>query len=96
LQSRPLSRPSSSRSLVAVQDEEYVRLHWARKVAKKCEKFEKKKSKKRKKGKSTRELIKENEEMKNEILKYLVKNKQYYKSLHPLRLRPLHQRSLID
>jgi type I site-specific restriction endonuclease len=63
LQSRPLSRPSSSRSLVAVQDEEDVRLHWARKVAKKCEKFEKKKSKKRKKGKSTRELIKENEEM---------------------------------
>jgi hypothetical protein len=35
---------------------------------------------KEKKGKSTRELIKENEEMKNEILKYLVKNKQYYKS----------------
>jgi cyclopropane fatty-acyl-phospholipid synthase-like methyltransferase len=66
LQSRPLSRPSSSRSLVTVQDEEEVRLHWARKVAKKCEKFEKKKSKKSKKGKSTRELIRENEEMTEE------------------------------
>ena len=74
--SRPIPRPSSSRSLVAVQDEEDVRLHWARKVAKKCEKSKKKKSKKSKKGKSTRELIKENEEMKNEVLKYLVKNKQ--------------------
>ena len=30
--SRPIPRPSSSRSLVAVQDEEDVRLHWARKV----------------------------------------------------------------
>jgi hypothetical protein len=66
LQSRPISRPSSSRSLVAVQDEEDVRLHWARKVAKKCEKFKKKKSKKSKKGKSTRELITENEEMTEE------------------------------
>jgi CelD/BcsL family acetyltransferase involved in cellulose biosynthesis len=73
--SRPIHRPSSSRSLVAVQDED-VRLHWERKVAKKCEKSKKKKSKKSKKGKSTRELIKENEEMKNEVLKYLVKNKQ--------------------
>ena len=73
--SRPIPRPSSSRSLVAVQDED-VRLHWERKVAKKCEKSKKKKSKKSKKGKSTRELIKENEEMKNEVLKYLVKNKQ--------------------
>ena len=74
--SRPIPRPSSSRSLVAVQDEEDVRLHWERKVAKKCEKSKKKKSKKSKKGKSTRELIKENEEMKNEVLKYLVKNNQ--------------------
>jgi hypothetical protein len=39
-------------------------------------KIKKKKKKKSKKGKSTRELIKENEEMKNEVLKYLVKNKQ--------------------
>jgi hypothetical protein len=60
--SRPIPRPSTSRSLVAVQDEEDVRLHWERKVAKKCEKSKKKKSKKSKKGKSTRELIKENEE----------------------------------
>ena len=52
--SRPIPRPSSSRSLVAVQDEEDVRLHWARKFAQKCEKSKKKKSKKSKKGKSTR------------------------------------------
>jgi hypothetical protein len=52
--SRPIPRPSSSRSLVAVQDEEDVRLHWARNFAKQCEKSKKKKSKKNKKGKSTR------------------------------------------
>ena len=72
--SRPIPRPSSSRSLVAVQDEEDVRLHWERKVAKKCEKSKKKKSKKSKKGKSTRELIKENEERSIKI--YIVKNKK--------------------
>jgi hypothetical protein len=44
--SRPIPRPSSSRSLVAVQDEEDVRLHWARTVRRE----------------NLRELIKENEE----------------------------------
>jgi hypothetical protein len=50
-----------------------------------------KRSQRKVRRENQRELIKENEEMKNEVLKYLDKNNQkYYKSLHPLRLRPPH------
>ncbi|CAC5415586.1 unnamed protein product [Mytilus coruscus] len=56
-----------------------VRLMWGRKIAKECEKKSNRKFKKKKKHKSkrcdTKQLIDENEKMKN-ILKYLVKNKR--------------------
>ncbi|CAG2185760.1 unnamed protein product [Mytilus edulis] len=65
-----MPRPSTSSILVHVEDADDVWLPWARKVAKKCEQ-KRPKTKKSGKGKSTRELIKENEEMKNEELKYL-------------------------
>lgn len=73
-----MPRPSTSSILVDVEDADNVWLHWAREVAKKCEQKrpKKKKTEKSGKGKSTRELIKENEEMKNEELKYSVKKKQ--------------------
>jgi len=63
-----------------------VRLKWAREDAKMCEEFEvkkkrkksnkkSKKQKKQKKEKSTKVLIRENEEMKNQLLQYLLKKK---------------------
>lgn len=72
---------TSGRTRTENDVDEDVRLMWARKIAKKCEKVKKgKKSKRKRKRKSkkndTKALIKENEKMKNNILSLLLKTKE--------------------
>jgi hypothetical protein len=78
ISSSPTEDQAAHAAPVSEDDEspDDIRLRWARKDAERCKRVKKRKKKPKKGKRSTKETIRENEKIKNKLLKYLYKNKK--------------------
>jgi hypothetical protein len=66
----PVTRGNDTSESGDGEDPEDIRLRWAREDARQCERDRGRRERRRKR--STKELIRENEKLKNKLLKYLL------------------------